>query len=87
MNNAGLNTRAFVKDTPLRDIYDMVIVNTYTYVALTELLIHKLQSRKKRSAMVMIGSSSHLFPIPFDAYYSATKKYESEYYYAYANSG
>jgi short-subunit dehydrogenase len=76
VNNAGVNTRNYVKDTSMKDIMEMVVVNTYPYTFLTHKLLHKLKSRKTKSALITISSSITVSPTAFDAIYACTKVFE-----------
>eukprot|EP00347_Sterkiella_histriomuscorum_P006355 403353077 len=76
VNNAGVNTRSYFKDTSIEDIMDMVVVNTYPYTLLTRHLLHKLNERKTKSAIINICSSIVVNPCAFDAMYASTKVYE-----------
>ncbi|CDW88728.1 short chain dehydrogenase reductase family protein [Stylonychia lemnae] len=76
VNNAGVNTRNYIKDTPLKDIMEMVIVNTYPYTFLTHKLLSKLKERQSKSAIITISSSITVNPAAFDAIYGCTKIFE-----------
>ena len=45
INNAGLNTRGFFRDTSVDDLRDMALVNTYPYTLLTRGLLPHFRQR------------------------------------------
>ena len=76
MNNAGLNTRGYYKDLSLQDEFEMVVVNTYSYVLMEEFFLKDLEKRKTKSAYIMVSSGIIKSPAPYDGVYSATKHFE-----------
>ncbi len=77
INNAGVNVRNYIKDTPVQEIMEMVVVNTYPYSFLTHKLLPLLKQRAgKKSALITISSSITVSPTAYDAIYASTKVFE-----------
>lgn len=81
VNNVGIADRKMLLNELEIDIENQIGVNIYPQTLLSYFLIPKFVARwnqtSERSLMINLSSTAELGPVPIQAVYSATKKYNS----------
>jgi len=75
VNNIGVYSSTPFHLENLQRLQDLVIINCLPQTMLTRLLLPKLLSRKKRSAIINLSSLAAVIPVPNEALYSASKAF------------
>ncbi len=75
VNNVGVGMFEPFLDTELNGLKDFFGINCLTIVMTTKIVIEKMLTRPKRSAIININCTEGLHPIPYISLYSSSKAF------------
>lgn len=75
VNNAGLGLKDDFKNSSIEDMKNVLDVNVYALLMLSNLFAQKLAKRPNRSAIINLGSLAGVCPLPYFAVYSSSKAF------------
>ena len=75
VNNVGLDAFDPLRNISSKQIADLVNVNVLTTTQMSALLLHQLRQRKKKSAIINVGSFAGVIPTYYWSVYGGTKAF------------
>ncbi len=76
VNNVGVMYVGNFEAIPDNKLREMTIVNCLPVIMITKMLIKKLLSRQKKSAVINLSSGAASGPFPYYSAYSASKIFD-----------